>query len=244
VHVPVLPNTALVTTFTRAFRAPALEELYNFGPHVGNLAFEMGNTNLDQETSTGFDVSVRHRSPRARGELNVFRYNIDNFIYFWPSRGEQIRGLLLGQYLQGDSRMWGWEGSGNVELTDRVWLNLGVGYVEGQSLVRESPLPRIPPLHARMSVDVVHRGFTVTPEIAWTASQDRVFVRNETPTEGYTLFNLNASYTLARSHYAHIFTLSGRNLTDELYQRHTSFLKNLAPEMGRSIRVSYGVRFF
>ena len=26
--------------------APALEELYNFGPHLGNLAFEIGNPNL------------------------------------------------------------------------------------------------------------------------------------------------------------------------------------------------------
>jgi iron complex outermembrane recepter protein len=244
VHLDVLPRTALVTTLTRAFRAPALEELYNFGPHVGNLAFEMGNTNLDQETSTGVDVSLRHRSGRARGEFNVFRYNIDNFIYLWPSRNERIRGLLLGQFLQGDSRMWGWEGSGSASLTDQVWLNVGLGYVDGQLQSRNSPLPRIPPLHARMSVDLVHRGFTVTPEVVWTGEQDRVFVRNETPTDAYTLFNLNASYTLATSHYAHVFAFSARNLTDELYRRHTSFLKDLAPEMGRSLRVSYGVRFF
>lgn len=243
-HVDVLPRTAVIGTFTGAFRAPALEELYNFGPHAGNLAFEMGNTNLDEETSVGFDVSLRHRSPRARGEFNVFRYNIDNFIYLWPSQSERIRGLLLGQFLQGDSRMWGWEGSGNVAVTDRVWLNVGIGYVEGKLLARNSPLPRIPPLHARASLDVVHRGLTITPEVAWARSQDRVFVRNEIPTAGYTLVNLNASYTLARRHYAHIFTVSGRNLTDELYRRHTSFIKDLAPEMGRSIRVSYGVRFF
>jgi outer membrane receptor protein involved in Fe transport len=41
-----------------------------------------------------------------------------------------------------------------------------------------------------------------------------------------------------------VFSLSGRNLTNELYRRHTSFIKDLAPEMGRTIRFSYGVRFF
>jgi outer membrane receptor protein involved in Fe transport len=49
---------------------------------------------------------------------------------------------------------------------------------------------------------------------------------------------------LARSHHAHVFTISGDNLTNELYRRHTSFIKDLAPEMGRRIRVSYGIRFF
>jgi iron complex outermembrane receptor protein len=83
----------------------------------------------------------------------------------------------------------------------------------------------------------------VTPEVVWAAKQDRLF-RNETETSGYTLLNLQGSYMLARSHHAHVFTISGDNLTNELYRRHTSFIKDLAPEMGRRIRVSYGIRFF
>jgi iron complex outermembrane recepter protein len=244
VHVPVAPGTAVVTTVTRAHRAPAIEELYNFGPHVGNLAFEMGNTNLERERSTGVDVSLRHRAPRMRGELNAYRYNIDNFVYLWPSRSEQIRGLLLGQFLQGDSRLTGWDASGSVGLHENVWVNVGLGGVRGQLLARDSPLPRMPPLHARVSLDVPWRGLTVGPEVFWTARQDRTFIRHETPTDGYTLFNLNASYTLARPQYAHVFSLSGRNLTNELYRLHTSFIKELAPEMGRSVRFTYGIRFF
>jgi iron complex outermembrane recepter protein len=243
-HLHVAPGTALVSTVTHAHRAPALEELYNFGPHVGNLTFEMGNTNLDAERSLGLDVSLRHRSRQARGELNVFRYDIDNFVYLWPSRSERIRGLLLGQFLQGDSRFTGVDLGGSIRLHDRIWANVGLGYVRADLEPRDSPLPRIPPLHARFSVDVPYGNLTVTPEVSWAARQDRVFIRHETPTDGYTLLNLQASYTLARPQYAHVFSLSGRNLTNELYQRHTSFIKDLAPEMGRSLRFSYGVRFF
>ncbi|MBM3818912.1 MAG: TonB-dependent receptor [Acidimicrobiia bacterium] len=244
VHLGLRPGTAFVGTLTRAFRAPALEELYNFGLHVGNLTFEMGNTHLERERSIGLDVSLRHRATRARAEFNVFRYNVDNFVYLWPSRSERIRGLLLGQFLQGDSRFWGWDGEGSVGLHDRVWLHVGAGYVDSQLMARDSPLPRIPPLHGRVAADVLYGGLTVSPEISWNARQDRVFIRHETPTDGYTLVNLNASYTLARPQYAHIFTLSARNLTDELYRRHTSFIKELAPELGRSVRFSYGIRFF
>jgi hypothetical protein len=33
------------------------------------------------------------------------------------------------------------------------------------------------------------------------------------------------------------------NATDTLYRNHLNFLKDLAPEMGRSFRVVYGVKF-
>jgi iron complex outermembrane receptor protein len=38
--------------------------------------------------------------------------------------------------------------------------------------------------------------------------------------------------------------VKGFNLTNELYREHTSFIKDLAPEIGRGIKFSYSVRFF
>jgi len=242
-HVDLGAQTAVVGTLTRSYRAPALEELYNFGPHVGNLAFEIGNTNLDREASLGFDVSVRHRSDRARGEINAFLYNIDNFVFPSASTREVIDGLFVSQYLQGNSRFSGFDGQVGIGLHDRVWANASVGYVRARLTETDEWVPRIPPLHARVWLDVPVGGFTVTPEVVWAGQQDRLF-RNETETDGYTLLNLQASYMLARSHHAHVFSISGDNLTDELYRRHTSFIKDLAPEMGRRVRVSYGIRFF
>jgi iron complex outermembrane receptor protein len=72
--------------------------------------------------------------------------------------------------------------------------------------------------------------------------QARVF-DNETPTAGYGLFNLNASYTFVTKRVAHIVSLSGQNLTDKLYRNHLSFIKAIAPEMGRSVRINYALRF-
>jgi outer membrane receptor protein involved in Fe transport len=34
------------------------------------------------------------------------------------------------------------------------------------------------------------------------------------------------------------------NLNDQLYRNHTSFIKDLAPEIGRGFRLGYSVRFF
>jgi len=241
-HVDLAAGTALVTTLTRSYRAPAVEELYNFGPHVGNLAFEVGNTNLRRESTLGLDVSVRYRSARARGELNAFVYSIDNFV-FASATPDVVDGLFVAQYLQGDSRFSGLDGQASVNLGGRIWATLGLGYVNARLTALDEYVPRIPPLRARVALDIPIKSFAVGPELIMGARQDRLF-RNETQTAGYTLLNVNASYVLARSHYAHVLTLTGLNLTDELYRRHTSFIKDLAPEMGRAVRVSYGIRFF
>jgi iron complex outermembrane receptor protein len=241
-HLDLASQTALVATLTRSYRAPALEELYNFGPHVGNLAFEIGNTNLDREASVGFDVSLRHRAARARGEINAFMYNIDNFVFAQSTR-LQIDGLFVSPYLQGNSRFVGFDGQASVGLHEHLWANVSAGYVRARLTDSDENVPRIPPFHGRVWFDIPFGGLTVTPEVIWAATQDQVF-RNETETSGYTLVNLQSSYMLARSHYGHVFTISGDNLTNELYRRHTSFIKDLAPEMGRRIRISYGIRFF
>ncbi len=68
--------------------------------------------------------------------------------------------------------------------------------------------------------------------------------RNETETDGYSVFNLKASYVWPRQHMVHILSVSGYNLTDELYRSHTSFIKNLAPEVGRGVKLAYSMRFF
>ena len=104
-------------------------------------------------------------------------------------------------------------------------------------------LPRIPPLRGQVSVDIPYRGFTVSPEWAFAAAQNQVF-RNETETDGYSVFNLNGSYVWPMQHMVHILSVSGYNLTDRLYRSHTSFIKNVAPEVGRGVKLAYSMRFF
>ena len=83
----------------------------------------------------------------------------------------------------------------------------------------------------------------VQPELVVAADQNKVF-RNETPTPGYAVVNLLGSYTYVQGHYAHVFSIVGYNLANELYYNHTSFLKGLMPEIGRGMKFSYALRFF
>jgi len=65
----------------------------------------------------------------------------------------------------------------------------------------------------------------------------------ETPTDGYQLLRLYSAYSIARGNVVH--TITGRldNATDELYRNHLSLIKDLAPEMGRNVKLLYSVKF-
>ena len=41
---------------------------------------------------------------------------------------------------------------------------------------------------------------------------------------------------------AHVFTISGCNLGDAFYRNHLSFIKDIAPEIGRYVRLNYSLR--
>jgi iron complex outermembrane recepter protein len=234
-------NAAFVTNVTRSHRAPALEELYNFGPHVGNLVFEVGNPDLGSETTLGLDISLRYQSARAKSSINAYVYDIDDFV-FASITGAVADRLRVAEFSQADGRFAGFDADASVRVADAAWVNVGVGFVDAELKTGEA-LPRIPPLRGRVSVDLPYRGVTVSPELLVAARQDQVF-RGESDTSGYSVFNLKASYVLARPHLAHIVSVRGYNLTNELYRNHTSFIKDFAPEIGRGVTLGYSVRFF
>ena len=157
--------------------------------------------------------------------------------------GEMVEGLRVAEFLQGDSRFTGFDADGNFRVQESTWLNAGFGLVNAELTAPSLPLPRIPPFQGHVGADILFRGLTVSPEWIWADKQGRVF-EDETTTDGYGVFNVGGSYVWPRAHAAHIFSIRGYNLTNELYRNHTSFIKELAPEIGRGVKVSYSLRFF
>ena len=242
VRLKLWEGGAFVANYNHSYRAPALEELYNNGPHPGNLTFEIGNKNLKRELSDGVELSLRHSINRVRLEANIFQYNLHDYI-FLALNGEKEEGLPVGAYNQFDARYRGTEVRADVQLASSLWLLSGLDYVQAELTKTSQSLPRIPPLRFRLGADWRWNGFGIRPEFVAVAQQDRVYAP-ETPTEGYALMNLDVSYTYTQHHVAHIFSVNTFNLGDVLYRNHTSLIKNLAPEIGRGVRFVYTLRFF
>jgi iron complex outermembrane receptor protein len=242
VHVPLPGSAAIVLNYTSSYRAPALEELYNNGPHLGNLVFEIGNENLRRERGDGLELSFRQSGKRSRLELTVFRNSMRDFVYLAPT-GDEAENLIEANYAQADARFMGAEARVDLALRRDLWLNLGFDAVDAQLKETRQPLPRIPPVRGRIGVDWNHGRLNVRPELLLSNRQWQIFP-TETATAGYVTANVMANYTIATQHVVHMFGVNLFNAGDTLYRNHLSFIKNIAPEIGRGVRVSYTLNWF
>jgi iron complex outermembrane receptor protein len=247
----LLPNDSTTVAFSlaRASRNPALEELYFHGPHAGNNAFENGDPNLPSEHATGFDASVRWRGVAASGEVTYFFNRINNFIFRQLS-GNIEDELLETFFVQGDARLQGVESHVDVRVAPVVWVEGGLDYVRGDLVSIDKPLTRMPPLRGRAGVRFQRNAFQAGADGVFTAKQDRIYTIEtpdgpvgETPTDGYNLLKLYASYSFVSGRTTNTITARVDNATDMLYRNHLNFLKDLAPEMGRNFRIVYSVKF-
>ena len=259
---PAAANDKLTVAFSlaRAARNPALEELYFFGPHPGNFAFEVGNADLDSEHALGFDASLRWRRSRFSGEIGYFRNSINDYIFRKPISEEEFDAKYghtahagegehghegefpFIEFNAADSVLQGIEAHADVELGRGFDIEVGVDYVRGELSGSNDPLPRIPPLRMRGGLNYRRNAFTAGAEVVGTARQGRVF-GEETPTPGYGLGRLFASYSFGRGQVVNTLTLRVDNVTNELYRNHLSLIKDVVPEMGRNVKFVYSLRF-
>ncbi len=240
---------AFVVNFTHSRRAPALEELYNNGPHIGNLTFEIGNPTLRIERSNGLDLSIRHQSERVRINADVYYYRISDFVYL-AYQDEDADGVIdiedglpVARYEQSSARYVGAEIGADVRFNDHIGMYANLDKVRAKFVDLNLNVPRIPPARARIGLDIRYKDLNVRPEALFAGRQDKLYPL-ESPTAGYGILNLTGSYTIGRQHYAHIITFNAYNLTDKLYRNHLNIVKEFMPEIGRGIRVGYTVRFF
>ena len=243
VKVSLWNNGALVANYQHSFRAPALEELYNHGPHPGILLFDIGNPNLDSERADGIDVALRHYSDRLRIEGSVYYYRIRDFVFpAFTGDTDEESNLPIANYTQANSRYVGTEASVEARVARTLWFNGRLDYTRAELTPQNKPLPRIPPFRTTLGFIWSPRAFRIEPELVLVNRQIRVF-DHETSTASYGIFNVSASYTIMTDRVAHVFSITGYNLSDKLYRNHLSFSKEIAPEMGGSVRVNYSLMF-
>jgi iron complex outermembrane recepter protein len=260
-------NFVIAASLARAARPPALEELYYFGPHLGNFAFEIGNPNLEPERALGFDLALRARGSRFEGEVSVFRNGIDNFIFRNPisdeefedreeefddrfgvvhdeGDGEDAHGgdLPFVEFVGRDATLWGVEAHGDVKMTGQWTAEFTFDMVRGTLTDTDENLPRIPPYRGIVGLRYGRGGFQAGTAVTMVAEQDRVH-GEETPTAGYATLRLYGSYSFTRGAVLNTITARLENATNETYRNHLNYLKDVLPEMGRSFRLVYTVGF-
>jgi outer membrane receptor protein involved in Fe transport len=74
-------NWSLAGNIASGFRAPSIFELYAGGEHGGVQAFQLGNPELEAETSLNTDLSLRWKTDKAQMTATVYQNWVSNYIY-------------------------------------------------------------------------------------------------------------------------------------------------------------------
>lgn len=244
----------LGATAARAFRTPALEELFSDGPHLADFSFNIGNPDLESETGLGLDGFLRVTRNTVRADAAVFRNRIRNYIHYAPTgeRDPRFGRFPVFQATGADAVFTGAEAQLEWEVVRRLVVDGTVSYVRATRLDDADPLPAIPPLNGSSGVRFDDRAWFAGLSRTWTAAQNRVprplnvtgeLITLEPPTPGYGLWNATAGFRTSRGGRLHSLTLRIDNITDQVWRDHLSRLKEVAPQPGRNIQMLYRVEF-
>jgi iron complex outermembrane receptor protein len=259
-------DVVIALSLARAARNPALEELYSFGPHPGNFAFEIGNPALASERALGLDVALRGRSDRVRGEVTFFYNRIDDFIFRNPISEEEFEEreeefderfnvvdepggshehsdeFPFVEYVGADSRLFGIEMHGDINVTPALIAEVTYDWVRGDLRETEDPLPRIPPFRVIAGLRYQKNALQVGGSVTATGDQTRVF-GEETPTEGAAVVRFFGSYSFLAGGVTNTLTARLENAANKRYFNHLNYLKDVLPEIGRNFKLVYTVSF-
>jgi iron complex outermembrane receptor protein len=239
-------------SITTASRAPATEELFSCGAHAATQTFDIGNPNLGSEQAFNIDLGIEKVRGDLTAAINVYRNNINDFIYAQNS-GLVVDDFDQYQYVQQDASFVG----GEIDLAyqlGRGWALTAMadgvrGTLDSADASGDDQLPRMPADRIGLGVEVSGTNFfhgasnwTLYSQIIQVQKQDQVAL-NEEATDGYSLLSAGISYhtMLASSEYS--IDLKGTNLLDSEIRQHTSFVKELAPQPGRGISLGLTANF-
>lgn len=238
-------------TITHAERAPTAQELYANGAHLATNTFEVGNPNLDVESSLGFDLNLRKRTGWITGSVSGYHNRYHRFIGQFPT-GAMVDtdGDLIGDTPEYDYRAVAAQFLGaELEMTfhllhpitmepqqaaTNLHLEFKADAVRARDMNSGRSLPRIPPFHLSSALILDHGAFGARLEGVYAAPQQRTAV-NEPGTDSYFLVNLTLSYRVVRGPTTVDFYVKGTNLTNEEAREHSSFLKERVPLPGRGL---------
>lgn len=233
---------ALSTSFTQ--RAPNAQELFANGAHVATSNYELGNKNLKVQQSQGIDLSLRKEYGAVTGEVNLFYNRFQNFITSMLTGEDDAESALpIYAYRNIGAEFYGAEAKAKFTAYDlnahKLAFEIRGDYVEAKNTNTNEALPRISPARVGASAIYNYQKMGLRLDVDHTFAQNRT-AQFERKTEGYTMLNAGADYKMNFASSNFMLYLKATNLLNEEARNHVSFLKEIAPMMGRSVMI--GVR--
>ena len=227
-------------------RAPVGEELFSDSPHPGTGAYEIGDPELSREQARNLAATLIGGGGGWSVRGTFYYTHFADFIY-QAATGEERDGFDVRRYSQAGATFAGFEVEGDVTVAE--W---GAGRLEiGAFFDTVSPeldvsgnnnLPLMPP--NRVGVSLAFTGDRLQANVDYVrASEQDDIAEFELPSDSYDDLRARIAWRMHLGDMAVDLFLAGRNLTDDEQRLHTSVVKDLAPQPGRTIEAGLRMRF-
>ncbi len=240
-------------------RAPSQVELLARGPHEATATFEIGDPDLDEETSYTGDFRIEAEHDRGRLEWAGFVTRYDDYIFaaltgntvdedgnpVAPTDPDALDELFYGSR---DAVFYGTEVQGFFNVLDLDCGTIGLDgrfdfvrarFTSGQN----RDLPRIVPI--RWGSGLFFEGEALSMRVGFvrTESQQKTGAF-ESSTKSFTFIDATMAYRIEPIDGMPLeLTMAGRNLSDVRGRNHVSFNKEDVLLPGRSIRFGLRAQF-
>ena len=227
-------NWSLATNLSHNERAPSYFELYANGAHLATGQFEIGNPNFDKERSNGIDAQIRWKADKHSFNFGVYYTRFSSFLGLLNTGNiDAGSGLPVAQFSSFAATFRGLEADGRFNLADNLDLTVRGDYVRATNQDNGDPLPRIAPLRLGAGLHYQKNSLGARLDVLHAFKQDRS-AANELNSDGYTNLSAIVTYKLPTQLNLEVFA-KANNLLDQEIREHASFLKDIAPQAGRSL---------
>jgi iron complex outermembrane receptor protein len=239
--------------FSSAQRAPTDEELYSnieatnpqeYVVHAATTTIELGDVNLDTESSNNVDLSLRWSNGSDFVLLTTFYNDFTDYINLRNTGFEEDE-VPIYAYVHDDAVFYGGELDSELGLMTLAGGDLRLGVfgdlIYGQ-LDEGGDVPRLPPARIGSRLSWSADRMELWTRLQYADDQDKPgdFERS---TQSYMRWDVGGEYRLpvGGNDRELVVFLSVENIGDEEIRLSTSFLRDVAPESG--ISLAAGLRF-
>jgi iron complex outermembrane receptor protein len=225
--------------YTVSQRAPSAQELYSYGAHESTATFDIGNPNLNKETSHNLEFNIQRTIGLLRGKASVYANRFNNYIYGYYT-GQSVPNaddfsVVVAQ--QAAATIKGVEGELTYNwrqhgLGGRVFGDASQGTFDAGGNLPLQPAPRL-------GAEVAHQrnGWLTSATYIYSYQQNRLASWEQGPAPSYNLLNAGISYTERVRDVNWTVYLNLKNLLNEQIRYATTpmAVRLYAPQPGRSL---------
>ncbi|MFZ9240124.1 MAG: TonB-dependent receptor [Chitinophagaceae bacterium] len=235
VSYQLFKNVFVFGNVSEGFRAPNIDDLGTLG--IVDFRYEKPNYDLQPEKSLNTEAGIKFYNKIIQAEASVFRTGLQNLITRIKTN-QIINGYDVYEKENVDKGyIKGAEMSANIQASKHLYIKGNATYLYGQSITRNEPLRRIPPLSTNLIAAYTFKNDEMGMIYSHADSQlrlaqgDKDDVRiGKNGTAGFNVVSLFSKFNF--KHFSTQLYLN--NLTNTVYKTHGSGIF----EMGRSITVS------